>query len=188
MTLFHEPFLSFPFFPTSDNMNDSELFGRTIRVNTARPIRIKEGWGRPIWSDDNWLKKFAGATLNKDGGGGGGGGGGGEGEEAKDSDAAEATGGGGGGEKRAAESEADEDAATAAAKKRSNPTVFMDIAIGGHAVGRIVILLRADVVPMTAENFRNLCTHDKGFGFKKSSFHRIIPQFMCQGLGSFLLA
>ena len=71
-------------------MNDSELFGRTIRVNTARPIRIKEGWGRPIWSDDNWLKKFAGATLNKEGGGGGGGGG--EGETGEGAE-------GGGGEK-----------------------------------------------------------------------------------------
>jgi len=70
----------------------------------------------------------------------------------------------------------------------ARPKVFFDITMDGKPAGRVVMELFSDVVPKTAENFRALCTGEKGVGklnkplhFKGSGLHRIIPDFMCQG-------
>ncbi|KAI5694622.1 hypothetical protein M8J76_012519 [Diaphorina citri] len=130
-----------------DNMNDSELFGRIIRVNLAKPQKVQQTSSKPVWASDTWLQKHAGETLDPE----------------NQIDPAEKL------------------AASIDPKTKKNPQVYMDIKIGKQEVGRITIQLRYDLVPRTAENFRCLCTHEKGFGYQGSSFHRIIPDFMCQG-------
>ncbi|XP_040595840.1 peptidyl-prolyl cis-trans isomerase A-like [Mesocricetus auratus] len=62
-----------------------------------------------------------------------------------------------------------------------NPTVFFNIAADGEPLGRVSLELFAHKVPKTAENVHALSTGEKGFGYKGSSFHRMIPGFMCQG-------
>jgi peptidyl-prolyl isomerase H (cyclophilin H) len=72
-----------------------------------------------------------------------------------------------------------------------NPIVFFDVTLGGEPLGRIKMELFADIVPRTAENFRQFCTGEtkdsrgRPQGYKNSKFHRVIKEFMIQG-GDFL--
>uniref|UniRef100_A0A8C0GP10 E3 SUMO-protein ligase RanBP2 n=1 Tax=Chelonoidis abingdonii TaxID=106734 RepID=A0A8C0GP10_CHEAB len=65
--------------------------------------------------------------------------------------------------------------------KETNPVVYFEVSADDEPLGHITMELFSNIVPRTAENFRALCTGEKGFGFKNSIFHRIVPDFMCQG-------
>ncbi|CAO3662104.1 unnamed protein product [Umbelopsis vinacea] len=142
-----------------DNMHMSELNGRVIKVNVAKPQKLASTSNKAIWNDDAWLRKYALNTA----------------EDELDAKATEE-------EPTTDEMQGEEvSSAPPAVTSGKLPQVFMDIRLGGAMIGKIIIELRSDVVPKTAENFRALCTGEKGIGYKGVKFHRIIPQFMLQG-------
>ncbi|KAJ3143221.1 hypothetical protein HK100_000020 [Physocladia obscura] len=153
----------------ADNLHLSELLGRVIKVSLAKPSKMKLDQNKPVWSDEAWLREHtlkendtldavaAAAAAQRD-----------------DSGADESV-------VKTKDDEGAEPSAKRIKQTKDNPRVFFDIEIGGAKAGRIIMELRADVVPKTVKNFMTLCTHEKGFGYKKSIFHRIIPEFMCQG-------
>lgn len=105
---------------------------------------MKENSLKPVWAEDAWLQKYAGQTLDKD---------------------APAT------DPPTTDEPMPQIAPVITTEekpeeKKANPQVYFDIKIGNSDIGRIVMILRADVVPKTAENFRQLCTMELGFGFK----------------------
>ncbi|XP_027496528.1 ranBP2-like and GRIP domain-containing protein 4 isoform X1 [Corapipo altera] len=65
--------------------------------------------------------------------------------------------------------------------KDTNPVVYFEVSADDEPLGHITMELFSNIVPRTAENFRALCTGEKGFGFKNSRFHRIVTDFVCQG-------
>ncbi|KAJ0409648.1 hypothetical protein P43SY_008520 [Pythium insidiosum] len=78
-------------------------------------------------------------------------------------------------------------AASAPRSREDNPIVYLDVKIGDRAAGRLVIELRADVVPRTAENFRRLCTGEtthpltgKRRQYAQCPFHRVVKSRFCQ--------
>ncbi|XP_073701305.1 E3 SUMO-protein ligase RanBP2 isoform X1 [Garra rufa] len=82
---------------------------------------------------------------------------------------------------RMSQADATQMSAAEALSRESNPVVFFDLSVDDEKAGRVTMELFAHIVPKTAENFRALCTGEKGFGYSRSIFHRIIPDFMCQG-------
>jgi peptidyl-prolyl isomerase E (cyclophilin E) len=144
--------------PALKNMHQSELFGRSISATRARGTTLDKK--RALWEKeaDTWVEDVE--------------------QERSSKKTAEKT----------RDQQRKEDGMGEADRLFSRPIVFFELSLEGKPMGRVEMELFSDVTPKCAENFRALCTGEKGFGasgkqlhFKGSRFHRIIPGFMCQG-------
>ncbi|KAJ3305656.1 hypothetical protein HDV03_001301 [Kappamyces sp. JEL0829] len=143
-----------------DNMNLAELNGKLLKVNLARPGKYNEITTKAIWDEEEYhANKTIPVTLD---------------DTKTTSEPKEAV----PEEPRKSKKFKTSNAVPATG---GNPSVYFDIGVDKVMIGRVVFELFADIVPKTAENFRQLCTHEKGFGYRNCTFHRIIPQFMIQG-------
>ena len=129
------------------NINLSELHGKLLKVNLARPGKYQDIQEKAIWEDEEYIKLHQGEVAPE-----------------------------------VIPAEIIKQSTTEPEKvDKKNPRLYFDIAINGTFAGRMNFELFADIVPLTAENFKQLCTHQQGFGYKNTKFHRIIPNFMVQG-------
>ncbi|KAI8900828.1 peptidyl-prolyl cis-trans isomerase E-like protein [Globomyces pollinis-pini] len=135
-----------------ENMHLSELHGKLLKVNLARQGKYHEIQTKAVWENDDFVRSNKDVPPPPE-------------------------------EKAKLEESIPIEKTTTKKQKLGNehPRVYFDISIERNHCGRIIMELFNDVVPKTAENFRQLCTHEKGYGYKLSKFHRIIPKFMIQG-------
>ena len=143
-----------------DNMHMAEYRGYTLKVNLAPPSDMLDPTSRrPVWEHEQYIKTYL--TSAND-------------QQEPDVNVADVA--------DTIHVDASSTAQDAMKKlKKSLPRVYMDMSINDQPIGRLTIQLRSDITPITCENFRQLCTHHRGFGYKNSTFHRVIPQFMLQG-------
>ncbi|KAJ1564030.1 hypothetical protein HK096_009923 [Nowakowskiella sp. JEL0078] len=139
-----------------DNMHHSEIFGNVIKCNLSKPPKGQQlGVGKPIWMEESYLKDHVQVADE---------------EETPKPDEDE--------EPSAKRVKNSVDILPETSSITSG--VFLEIKIGGVHIGRITIKLFDEIVPKTAANFRSLCTHEKGFGYRGCKVHRVIPGFMLQ--------
>ncbi|KAI8903814.1 peptidyl-prolyl cis-trans isomerase E [Gorgonomyces haynaldii] len=138
-----------------ENMHQSELLGFLIKVNLARQGKYHEMQERAVWDDidfrSSMIEDLSRKTI----------------QENRD--------------KGILLPDDDALANEEQPKISVNPRVFFEISLNGNPIGKITFILRADICPKTAENFRALATGERGIGYKGTKFHRIIPNFMAQG-------